>query len=77
MLEMKTAKLVKQAIDQQVGKDAIDLESVCRMQPLAVRTNGSVYTILGIQSGDLTILVWIQVSETLGVTVRRVKTQAW
>ena len=34
---------------------------------------GSGYTILALQFGDLTILVWVQFSEKLGVMVRRVK----
>ncbi len=38
---------------------------------------GSGYTILALQFGDLTILVWVQFSEKLGVMVRRVKGQAW
>jgi len=47
------------------------------MQPIAVNTKGSGYTILGIQYGDLTILVWVQFDEALGAKVRAVKTQAW
>ena len=77
MLDINTAKLVKGAIDKHFGKEIIDLENVCRMQPVPVNTKGSGYTILSIQYGDLTILVWVQFSETLGVCVRAVKTQAW
>ena len=77
MLDIKTAKLVKDAIDKHFGKEVVDLENVCRMQPVPVNTKGSGYTILSTQYGDLTILVWVQVNATLGVCVRAVKTQAW
>ena len=78
MLDIKTAQLVKNAIDKHFGgKEFIDLENVCRMQSVPVNTKDGGYTILSTQYGDLTILVWIQVDATLGVCVRSVKTQSW
>lgn len=77
MLDIKTAKLVKSAIDNHFGKEIINLENVCRMQPVPVDTNSTGYTILATQYGDMTILVWVQFDETLGVCVRTVKTQCW
>ena len=79
MLDIKTAKIVKEAIDKHFAshKSPVDLETICRMEPIPVNTKGSGYTILGTQYGDLTILVWVQFNETLGVCVRAVKTQAW
>ena len=47
------------------------------MQPVVQNTNGIGYTILALQSGDLTILVWVQFNEKLGVMVKSVKAQAW
>lgn len=79
MLDIKTAKLIKKALDDFYAPYAnrIDLEDICRMQPVPVTTKGSGYTILALQCGDCTILVWVQFNETLGVCVRAVKTQAW
>ena len=79
MLDIKNAKLIKEAIDKHFAphKSPVDLETICRMQPVPVNVKGSGYTILSTQYGDLTILVWVQINETLGFTVRAVKTQAW
>ena len=55
----------------------VSLEAVCRMQPVVQNTSGSGYTILALQCGDLTILVWVCFNEKLGVIVNRVAAQAW
>ena len=78
MLDIKTAQLIKGAIDKHFGgTEFIELESVCRMQPVPVCTKDGGYTILSTQWNDLTIMVWIQVDSTSGVRVRSVKTQSW
>ncbi len=78
MLDIKTATIVRKAINEHFSSpDMVSLEAVCRMQPVVQNTSGSGYTILALQYGDLTILVWIQFSEKLGVRVIRVKSQAW
>ena len=78
MLDIKTATIVRKAINEHFSSpDMVSLEAVCRMQPVVQNTSGSGYTILALQYGDLTILVWVQFSEKLGVMIRRVKGQAW
>lgn len=79
MLDIKTAKIIKKAINENQATCSfqITLEDVCRMQPVSVITCGSGYTVLGLQYGDVTILVWVQFNETLGVCVRSVKAQCW
>lgn len=78
MLDIKTATIVRKAINEHFSSpDMVSLEAVCRMQPVVQNTSGSGYTILALQYGDLTILVWIQFSEKLGVRVIRVKSHAW
>lgn len=78
MLDIKAATLVRKAINEHFhSTDMVSLEAVCRMQPVVQNTRGSGYTILALQYGDLTILVWVQFSEKLGVMVRGVKAQAW
>lgn len=78
MLDIKTATLVRKAINEHFSStDMVSLEAVCRMQPVVQNTRGSGYTILALQYGDLTILVWVQFSEKLGVIVRGVADQAW
>ena len=78
MLDIKTATLVRKAINEHFSSpDMVSLEAVCRMQPVVQNTSGSGYTILALQYGDLTILVWVQFSEKLGIVIRRVKGQAW
>ena len=78
MLDIKTATIIRSAINDHFSTpNMVSLESVCRMQPVPQNTTGSGYTILALQLGDLTILVWVQFSEKLGVIVRSVKAQAW
>ena len=74
MLDIKTATIVRKAINEHFSSpNMVSLEAVCRMQPVVQNTNGIGYTILALQSGDLTILVWVQFNEKLGVMVRSVK----
>ena len=81
MLDMNTAKIVKKAIDEHFNTkkngEIMSLEDVVRMTPVSKAGRGGAYTILSAQFGDMTILVWIQFNDTLGVCVRAVKTQAW
>lgn len=78
MLDTKTATLVRKAINKHFSSpDMVSLEAVRRMQPVVKNTGGNDYTILALQFGDLTILVWVQFSEKLGVMVRKVESQAW
>jgi hypothetical protein len=79
MLEIKYAKLILKAIKENTATSAfpVTLEDVCRMQPVPVVTGCSGHTVLGTQCGDVTILVWVNINETLGVCVRSVKAQCW
>ncbi len=78
MLDIKTARIVREAINEHFSSpNMVSLEAVCRMQPVVQNTSGSGYTILALQFGDLTILVWVQFDEEQGVIVRSVKAQAW
>lgn len=78
MLDIKTARIVRKAINEHFSStDMVSLEAVCRMKPVVQNTSGSGYTILALQFGDLTILVWVQFNEEQGVIVRSVKAQAW
>ena len=78
MLDIGTATFVHKAINEHFATlDMVSLEAVCRMQPVVQNTGSSGYTILALQFGDLTILVWVQFDEEFGVIVRSVKVQAW
>ena len=78
MLDIKTATHVRKAINNHFSSpDMVSLEAVCRMQPVVQNTSGSGYTILALQCGDFTILVWVCFNEKLGVIVNRVAAQAW
>ncbi len=78
MLDIKTATVIRKHINKELGPEAISLEDVCRMEPLPVTTrSSSSYTVLGLQYSDLSILVWVQFSEELGVIVRQVNFRSW
>ena len=78
MLDINTAKLVKKSIDDKFnGSGPLTLEDIVRMEPISKGGKGGSSTIIASQFGDLTILVWLQFNEKLGVCVREVQTQAW
>ena len=74
MLELSTAKVVKDALDKRFSMDAISLACVCKMQPIQSNNNG--YTILALQYAELTIMVRIEITAS-GVRVVEIKTQEW
>lgn len=71
-----TATLIKEAIDKKIGHSKFSVEEIAMMRPLHRDINDGGYTIYGIQSGDLTILVWLQIRNG-DVCVRSVKTLGW
>ena len=79
MLDSNTAKIVCQAINEQVydNVNVISPDLVCKMQPIVQDTNYDGYTILALQKGNFTILVCIQFDEKLGVLVQNIQTQYW
>lgn len=77
MLDLKTAKLVMNKVNQYCGGPNITLEDAVRMQPLPQHCSMSGCTVLGLQRGDISILVWIQFNETLGTLIRNVRTIEW
>ena len=78
MLDVKNATIVRKAINDYLSTpNGGSLEAVCRMEPIAQSTASSGYTVLGLQSGDVTLLVWVQFDETSGIIVRSVKSIPW
>ncbi len=75
MLDFNTARIIKAAIKKETGID-LYTNDVCRMQPIPRHESGG-HSILAIQCGDLTILVWVYVDEAQGLRVVKVKTCAW
>lgn len=77
MLEKAIASAVKEAVKNSLGID-ITWEETCRMQPVAQSPHSAGLTILALQKGDLTILVWLKFNEVLGcVQIVNVKSCAW
>ena len=77
-LDRKSAAIIRKAIcDHLKTTDEPGIEAIYRMQPLFQTTNGSGYTVLGLQHGDVSILVSVQFNEKLGTIVRNIKTMTW
>lgn len=77
-MSIKDSKKIQKAINEHFSTNTISLEAVGRMQPVTKNSkDGNDYTILALQYGDLTILVWVQYDEKNNVIVRNVKAQAW
>lgn len=76
MLDMRTARILKNAIDKHFGKEMLSLNEASKMTAAPVIGKHGGYTVYSCQFGDLTIMVWAQSLET-GMVVRAVKTQAW
>ena len=76
MLEKNDARAVKEAVKKVLDID-LTWEEVCRMQPITQTPHGPGLTILALQRGDHTILVWIKFSDVLGICVEAVKSCTW
>ena len=78
MLDHSLAMNILEAIREHYAPYTTDIsmKDVCRMQPVSLCEEGG-YTILAMQRGDLTILVWVQYNKLNHPVVRSVKTQAW
>lgn len=74
-MDMNTAKTVMNSVHKEGFN--ISFEDACRMQPVPQGTRTGGYTVLSLQKGDLTILVWVQFNAELGVIVRKVRSQVW
>lgn len=77
MLDVNVGILVRDAINREVAANAVTLEDVCKMQPIAKVSGKNCYNVLGIQWEDTTILVIIQFTEKQDVRVIGVKTCDW
>lgn len=83
MLDIKTARCIKEAINNRIGI-SIAVEDVCKMQMQPSTTSNTQLpseidmfpTILGIQWGAWTILVWIEFNDS-EIMVREVQKLEW
>lgn len=83
MLDIKTARCIKEAINNKIGI-SIAVEDVCKMQPIAITSSTRLPcefhifpTILGIQWGKWTILVWVEFPNDSEIMVREVQMLNW
>lgn len=77
MLDVKTAATIKNSIDKKTHPLTVNLEDVCRMEPLPIAAVGPSITVLGMQYRHLSILVWVEFDEKLGIIVHRVEDLIW
>ena len=75
-MEFMELKKIKQKLDNYFGGDSgIELEDLeFNLRP--VGKVGNSYTILVIQKGDLTILLWIKFRQD-GLKINKIKTVSW
>ena len=79
MLAINEAQQVKSFVNRNLFNDEeiLSLEDAANMQPIpGTRHKGGSYTILAMQDGDLTILVWVQYVDG-GFHIKKADTQAW
>lgn len=83
MLDIKTARCIKEAINNEIGI-SIAVEDVCKMQPITITSSTQLPsefnifpTILGIQWGTHTILVWVEFPNDSEIMVREVQMLDW
>lgn len=77
MIDLLSATVIRNEVNKKIGINSITLEDALRMQPISQSSMSDGYTILALQKHNITILVWIHVSEQTGIVVRGVKTRAW
>lgn len=75
MINTNTAILIKEAIEKEVSVINVSLESIERLTPIDRLAKG--YSVLGIQYGDLAILVRMKLDAAGKMIVKSVKTYAW
>ena len=76
MLEINNAKTIMEAVKKVLDIE-LTLEEACRMQPIPLSPEMRGYTILALQRGDSTILVWAKFSVVLGICIEKVKNCTW
>ena len=75
-MEFMELKKIKQKLDNYFGGDSgIELEDLeFNLRPIG--KVGNSYTILAIQKGDLTVLLWIKFRQD-GLQINQIKTVSW
>ena len=75
-MEFMVLKKIKEKLDNYFGGDSgIELEDLeFNLRP--VGKVGNSYTILAIQKGDLTVLLWIKFRQD-GLQINKIKTVSW
>lgn len=78
MLAIKDALMIKNFVNGFLfeGEDVLSLEDAANMHPIPGARHDSSYTILSIQVGTQTILVWVQFTDR-GLRVRGANKQSW
>ena len=75
MLDLMTAKKLKNAIDDHINEESITLEDVM-MNTILIGKAGEAYNILAIQYKDLTILIRIVLRQD-GIQIHEIRTEIW
>ena len=75
MLDLMTAKKLKNAIDDHINEESITLEDVM-MSTTLIGKVGEAYNILAIQYKDLTILIRIVLRQD-GIQIHEIRTEIW
>jgi hypothetical protein len=75
-MEIMVLKKIKEKLDNYFGGDSgIELEDLeFNLRPIG--KVGNSYTILAIQKGDLTVLLWIKFRQD-GLQINQIKTVSW
>lgn len=73
MLDINTAKRVRDAINREYSFPVFKLEDVLKMQPI----NGSGHTIWGLQNSNATVLVWLKFREDGTSSILKVQVCLW
>ena len=75
-MELIVLKKIKEKLDNYFGGDSgIELEDLeFNLRPIG--KVGNSYTILAIQKGDLTVLLWIKFRQD-GLQINQIKTVSW
>ena len=78
MMSIEDAKVIKNAVNNSLfdGETVLSLEDAAQMQPIPGSRGSDSITVLALQYGDLTIMVWVQFAQ-MGMRVRKVRKQAW
>ena len=77
MLDLRIAQAIMDELEKEGRNGLLKPEDVCRMQPIPTAPTRNGYTILGVQRGDATVLVWLHFENYSNIKIKKIQVIGW